>query len=377
MVNSKNSIKKYPHLLYSYIVEKLESFALKTALVGISLFIPSIVFNDSFITFILDRIGEAFIIAGVIAYFVERHHLSLIIKGTSKSIIDEIINQYFTRNQVIDFILECTKKLNSIENIDEELYDLYSEHGILELANEPQRSGLSIVLEKFSDSDTEENKFILRRKLQYTAKNEANIENRYKLINEDGMVSFLEFPLDEINNVEEIINNISNDINFEFFSSFEIENSNSNHERVNIKPIFLDKNDFDMRKCKPKQHTNLRKFKPQIYALYETIRKSPDKTMIRFEFIFNVKIPPQQNLQIFLDIIYSASYFDIFTYEFISYTKGVLFRLDLGKEFETKIGEVLIGAPTVFEKSDTEISHDGWIMPHSSITATWKRLNIE
>jgi hypothetical protein len=59
--------------------------------------------------------------------------------------------------------------------------------------------------------------------------------------------------------------------------------------------------------------------------------------------------------------------------EFISYTKGVTFELQLGDNFETKIDEILIGVPNPPIKSNSKLKYNGWILPHSSISGIWRR----
>ncbi len=69
-----------------------------------------------------------------------------------------------------------------------------------------------------------------------------------------------------------------------------------------------------------------------------------------------------------------VSDYDLWTYEFISYTKGVRCELHFDEEFETKIEDVLIGVPIPTIKSDNKLTYNGWIMPHSSISVSWRRL---
>jgi len=49
---------------------------------------------------------------------------------------------------LIGFILKGIRNLNKYEEIDNEIYSLYEKHGLLELAEEPRMSNLSIIFKK-------------------------------------------------------------------------------------------------------------------------------------------------------------------------------------------------------------------------------------
>ena len=86
-----------------------------------------------------------------------------------------------------------------------------------------------------------------------------------------------------------------------------------------------------------------------------------------------MRIPPGEFIDLCFSIKGIVSDYDLWTYEFISYTKGVTFDLQLGDDFETRIEEVLIGGPNPPIKSNSKLKYNGWILPHSSISGAWRR----
>ena len=119
------------------------------------------------------KVGEAFILSGFVVFVLEEHPLALMVKDVSKSIIDEIIDRHFTRNELIGFILKGIKNLNKYEHIDDEIYALYEKYGLLELTDEPRRSNVSIIFKKEGEVEGEKDKIILSRIYDYRATNEA------------------------------------------------------------------------------------------------------------------------------------------------------------------------------------------------------------
>jgi len=143
---------------------------------------------------LLGKVGEAFILSVFVVFVLEEHPLALMVKDVSKSIIDEIIDRHFTRNELIGFILKGIKNLNKYEHIDTEIYDLYEKYGLLELTDEPRRSNVSIIFKKEGEVEGEKNKIILSRIYDYRATNEAQEGGNSKLINRDGLVAFFDSP---------------------------------------------------------------------------------------------------------------------------------------------------------------------------------------
>jgi len=323
------------------------------------------------------KVGEAFILSGFVVFVLEEHPLALMVKDVSKSIIDEIIDRHFTRNELIGFILKGIKNLNKYEHIDTEIYDLYEKYGLLELTDEPRRSNVSIIFKKEGEVEGEKNKIILSRIYDYRATNEAQEGGNSKLINRDGLVAFFDSPIPEIMNEteDEILKNIHKylDISFKFSTSFEISGYICNKGLLPLEPVFLNRNDFDLEKCRPIIYSNNKEFRPELYVVYEIIIQSDGNRLLKLNAYFNVKIPPKEYIELFFEVKGIVPVFDIWTYEFISFTKGATFELQLGDDFETKINEVLIGVPNPPIKSNSKLKYNGWIMPHSSISGTWRR----
>jgi len=332
----------------------------------------------SIIIELFGKIGEAFILSGFVVYVLEEHSLALTVKDVSRSIIDEIIDRYFSRNELIEFIFRGIKNLNKYEHIDDEIYELYKKHGLLELTDEPHRSNVSIILKKEGEVAGEKDKIILNRIYDYRAMNEARQGGNVKLVNKDGLIAFVDAPvLEEIGDTDdEILKHIGKyfDINFKFSTSFEVGGLMCNKNLLPFVPVFLPHKDFDVENCRPKNQSNKTKdFKPELYAVYEVLSQSDANKIIKLNLYFNLRIPPGEFIDLCFEIKGIVSDYDLWTYEFISYTKGVTFEMALGDEFETKIEEVLIGSPNPPIKSNTKLKFNGWILPHSSISGAWRR----
>ena len=377
--------------IFKDLFEKRKSLAVKVGLIGVILLLVSLLSKEmipisqptgfshilNVIIELLGKVGEAFILSGFVVFVLEEHPLALMVKDVSKSIIDEIIDRHFTRNELIGFILKGIKNLNKYEHIDTEIYDLYEKYGLLELTDEPRRSNVSIIFKKEGEVEGEKNKIILSRIYDYRATNEAQEGGNSKLINRDGLVAFFDSPIPEIMNEteDEILKNIHKylDISFKFSTSFEISGYICNKGLLPLEPVFLNRNDFDLEKCRPIIYSNNKEFRPELYVVYEIIIQSDGNRLLKLNAYFNVKIPPKEYIELFFEVKGIVSDYDLWTYEFISYTKGVTFELLLGDDFETKIEEVLIGVPNPPIKSNSKLKYNGWIMPHSSISGTWRR----
>jgi|GEM_PF-5167453 len=131
--------------IFNILHEKINIFAIQLGLAGIIFLFSSIILDElimnpalsvelyRIIILFIEKIGELLIVAGFVSFILEKHNISQITEQLSTSIINEIINSYFTREKLLDFIKHCIKNLNKFEKIDDEIYGLYSEHGILEL----------------------------------------------------------------------------------------------------------------------------------------------------------------------------------------------------------------------------------------------------
>ena len=383
---------KRKHSIFKDLYEKRRSLAVKIGLMGVILLLISLLAREmvpveaptgiwhvlSIIIELFGKVGEAFILSGFVVFVLEEHSLAHTVKDVSRSIIDEIIDRHFTRNELIEFIFRGIKNLNKYEHIDDEIYDLYKKHGLLELTDEPHRSNASIILKKEGEVEGEKDKIILNRIYDYRAMNEARDGGNVKLINKDGLVAFFDAPIPDISadTEDEIMKHIKKyfDIDFKFSTSFEMSGLMCNRNLLPLVPIFLSQNDFDIENCKPKSYgTEAREFKPELYAVYEILSQSDANKVLKLNLYFNARIPPGEFIDLCFAIKGIVSDYDLWTYEFISYTKGVTFDMQLGDDFETRIEEVLIGVPNPPIKSNSKLKYNGWIMPHSSISGTWRR----
>ena len=375
--------------IFKDLYEKRRSLAVKIGLVGVIFILISLLAHEmipiqqptgvwhiaNIIIELLGRVGEAFILSGFVVFVLEQHPLAIMVKDVSRSIIDEIIDKYFQKNELIGFILRGIKNLNKYENIDDEIYKLYERYGLLELTDEPRRSNVSITFKKEGDVEGETDKIMLRRIYDYRATNEAREGGGSKLVNRDGLVAFFDSPVPKVTEGEEeiIFEDIRKylDVQFKFSTSFEINGSKGN--LMPLLPVFIPVKDFDLDNCRPKDQGDAKEFKAELYCIYELLNQNDDESLLKLNFYFNVKIPPKEFIELFFEVKGIVSDFDLWTYEFISYTKGVTFELQFGDEFDTKIEYVLIGVPTSPMKTNTKLKYNGWIMPHSSISGSWRR----
>lgn len=383
----------YKKSIFKDLFEKRRSLAVKIGLTGIIFLLFSLLAKElipisqptgilhilNVIIELFGKVGEAFILSGFVVFVLEEHPLAMMVKDVSKSIIDEIIDRHFTRNELIGFILKGTRNLNKYEQVDDEIYSLYEKHGLLELSEEPRTSNLSIIFKKEGEVEGENDKIILSRIYDYMVKNEAKEGSASKLINRDGLVAFFDFAVQglttEEEGEEEILKNIHKyqDISFKFSTSFEISGYMCNKNLTPLEPVYIRRNDFDLENCRPHNSKNETEIKPRLFVVYDIISQSDGNKILKLNAYFNIEIPPKEFIELFFEVKGIVPVFDLWTYEFISYTKGATFELQLGDDFETKIEEVLIGVPNPPIKSNSKLKYNGWIMPHSSISGTWRR----
>lgn len=374
--------------IFKDLYERRRSLAVKIGLVGVILILISLLAGEmlqlqqttgvwhvvNVIIELFGRVGEAFILSGFVVFVLEEHPLALMVKDVSKSIIDEIIDKHFQKNELIEFIFRGIKNLNKYENIDDEIYKLYERYGLLELTDEPRRSNVSIIFKKEGDVEGEKNRIMVSRIYDYRATNEAREGGSSKLVNRDGLVAFFDSAVPKVTEGEEkiIFEDIRKylDVQFKFSTSFGINGSKAT--LLPLAPVFMPVKDFDIDNCKAKQG-EVKEFKPELYGIYEIVNQNDSESLLKLNFYLNVKIPPREFMELFFEVKGIVSDYDLWTYEFISYTKGVTFELQFGDEFDTKIEDVLIGVPTSPMKTNTKLKYNGWIMPHSSISGTWRR----
>ncbi|MGZ3955893.1 MAG: hypothetical protein ACXVLT_14860 [Flavisolibacter sp.] len=351
----------YKKSIFKDLFEKRRSKAVKIGLTGIIFLLLSLLAKESIpisqptgislipnvIIELFGKVGEAFILSGFVVFVLEEHPLTLMVKDVSRSIIDEIIDRHFTRNELIGFILKGIRNLNKYEEIDDEIYSLYEKHGLLELAEEPRMSNLSIIFKKEGEVEGENDRIVLNRMYDYMAKNEAKVGGNSKLINRDGLVAFFDSAVPGLTTEEEeeILKNIRKyqDISFKFSTSFEISGYTCNKNLTPLEPVYIRRNDFDLENCRPNNSKNETEIKPELFVVYEIMSQSDGNKILKLNAYFNIKIPPKEFIELFFEVKGVVPVFDLWTYEFISYTKGATFELQLGDDFETKIEKVLIG----------------------------------
>ena len=301
--------------IFKELYEKRRSLAVKIGLVGVIFILISLLAHEmmpiqqptgvwhiaNIIIELLGRVGEAFILSGFVVFVLEQHPLAMMVKDVSKSIIDEIIDKYFQKNELIGFILRGIKNLNKYENIDDEIYKLYERYGLLELTDEPRRSNVSIIFKKEGDVEGERDKIMLRRIYDYRATNEAREGGSSKLVNRDGLVAFFDSPVPKVTEGEEeiIFEDIRKylDVQFKFSTSFEINGSKGN--LLPLLPIFIPAKDFDIDNCRPKDQGDAKEFKAELFCIYELLNQNDAESLLKLNFYFNVKIPPKEFIELF------------------------------------------------------------------------------
>jgi hypothetical protein len=301
----------------------------------------------------------------------EINQLKDVFESSLKSVFDDCLSNY-SRSDLIKHIIMCTSKLNKFETIDAQIYKLYQEHGLLELADEPRKTNLTIVYKKSGEI---EDKVKLKIIQDYRASNEAKIDSTKKKLNRNGLITFFTLELD-LKNLDENI--ISEEIYkhlktiIKFTSSFPINGTIYDNKELVPKYILPEK-EFDYKNIKKKDESDDSISIPTIYGVYKEKEKNN-----RFELALyiNIEIPPNEYVDFNIETEEIVSSFDLWTYEFISWTKGVQLELKFGDEFETNIEYVLTGG-TPSEISDSYLKYNGWIMPHSSISFAWKKKNME
>jgi len=287
--------------------------------------------------------------------------------------IEETIAEY-SREDLIDFIIKCsTSSLNKFEYINDEIINLYKEHGLLELADKPQRSHFQIIyaLEKIISDDIIKVKYIV----DYLATNEAyKNKGENKFVNGDGMVSFSSMDIKDLDEskipskIQEYMNPL-----LILEASFSIGDKGPGHKHV-FYPEYIREEDFDTKKLINKGD-NETKSEPKLYGVYKA---SKEDSRLDLKLYLNIKIPPQENIRVHIESEDSYPDFYIVSQDFSSWTDCVEFELQgFDKEFDTDITytiPLLEGRKPNIEKK-AKLTYLGWIMPHSSISAAWKKKN--
>ncbi len=293
------------------------------------------------------------------------------VPSSVKSFYDECMSKY-SREELINLLMTCTQRLNQFEYIDDEIYKLYQEHGLLELANEPQKSKLKLIFKRVT-RDIEKDKIVLKIIQDFRLTNESKKGGSNKKINADGLVSFFNIDLKSLDMTklsDEIEKHLQTSIRFT--ASFPIYGSQ--YENVDLKPdFFIPAKDFDYDHIRKKGDNEI-KSKPTLYAVYK-VSKLEDYYLLDIGLYLDVEIPPEEYINLYIITEEIVPDFYLWAYEFISWTNGVDFQLELGDEFETDICYLIPGEkPSILTR--TKFKYNGWIMPHSAISMVWRRKNI-
>lgn len=291
------------------------------------------------------------------------------VEKTSKSFIDAYIGR-FSRDELIDFMMKCTEKMNKFENISSSIYRLYRKHGLLELANEPRKSSLSLVYR--NDGEIEGDKIKLTVIQDYMATNEAKLKTaKNKRLNGNGLVAYLGLDVNELdeNKISEEIRRLFN-TNLKFTASFPI--CGIEYKDKELCPyLIISQDDFDDKKCTKKGEVDNEHIEPKLYGVYK-ISKQKEYYKVNLGLYFNIEIPPQDHIDFHIETQVIVPNFYLWVYEFVTWTNGVDFKLDFDDEFETDIGYVLTGGtPSYITRK--QLIYNEWIIPHSSISAVWKK----
>jgi hypothetical protein len=293
------------------------------------------------------------------------------VPSSLKSFYDECMSKY-TRDELIGLLMTCTQKLNQFEYIDDEIYKLYQEHGLLELANEPQKSKFKLIFNT-ETREIEKDKIVLNIIQDFRLTNEAKKGGSNKKVNANGLVAFFSRDLtisDWTKLSDEIAKHLQTSIRFT--ASFPIFNSHYENREL-VPDFFIPAEDFDYERIRKKGDNEI-KSKPILYAVYK-VSKLEDYNLLNIGLYLDVEIPPEEYINLYIVTKEIVPDFYLWTYEFISWTNGIDFELELGDEFETDIGYMIPGEkPSIMTR--TKFKYNGWIMPHSTISMVWRRKNI-
>ncbi|MCK5642854.1 MAG: hypothetical protein KAJ19_18740 [Gammaproteobacteria bacterium] len=286
----------------------------------------------------------------------------------SKSKIEEIIAQY-SREKMMDFILECSDNhLNKYETIDDEILKLYRKHGLLELESEPQKSMMQVKYRY--EKEIEDDLILVTYFRNYRATNEAKKDSKInKFVNGNGLIGFT--SLDFITNLDQ--NKISEEIIryinpvLKLTASFELNGLKPGEEFQLFPASIIPENEFDFKILRRDAKSN-----PTLYGVYNVSKKGKNYKIGLYLYL-DVEIPPKQHIDVHIETKQRLPNFYIMSDEFLSWTNGINYELQFSEEFNTDISYSIPGEPPSKATKD-ELIYKGWIMPHSSISATWKKL---
>lgn len=373
--------KKSGFSIFETVSELREQLAIFLGLFGIILLLLSIAipepYKSNLVLIFVGRLGEVLITTGLIVYIIEHHTISrFLTKEISISIIQDLFRYYFNKEEMEDLIVKFTRQLNRYETIDEDVWELYKRHGIVELFSEPVREDLHITYKYLGDVENAQDSIYLFKHWSFRAKNTAKQtlrEDLSKKINKNGLIHGTRIPVDASFNTEkEEVKKYIQQQSKLFFNKT-LSGAGGVIEKTKMKPDYFHESDFDKDNGLPKN------FKPTeqinlflVYGIDDVSRIDGRKYLI-IELYLNEKIPPGGSLGIEFSYQAIVPDFNISTFDFQSYTLGFCFLLDFGDMFKTDVGERIIGKGLLANKSEKGLTFAGWIMPHSAVSCAWCR----
>jgi len=277
---------------------------------------------------------------------------------------------YLTKNQMRDLIINLTDDLYQYENIPPEVMELHKMYAIPDLFNEPFREDLDIKISYLNQIEHKPDFFTCQRSWSFRVLNTARSdtkEKNYKLINKNGLIHAISIPIfDELllnGNDEKIKEHLQKYLDVEF-------NCLRESNIINYPPFFISYEEFDGVERVPKDSDD-----NKLYAVYQLQLDEAQEKRIRISFYFDILIPPGESLGITLKYKSISKNFNIIHLDFPSYTNGFNFELDFGDKFMTDIGLSILGRGHISRRSKNNLSYSGWILPHSSISCSWCKIN--
>ena len=329
---------------------------------------------------LLGRIGEVFITAGIFIWIIEHYTINkLLTKEISISIIQDLFRYYLNKEEMKNLIVKFTRELNQYETIDEDIWELYERHGIVELFTEPIREDLHIRFKYMGDATECDNSIKLNKHWTFRAKNTAKKTSKgeSKRINRNGRIHGTQilvdksFPCDK----EKIQEFIQTTVNFLFYKT--LSSAGGIIEKKTLEPHYIHKEEFDNEIGLPKNSKLIDSdlTDPTLFLVFDIddySRIDENKYLI-MDIYLTEKIPPSSGLGIEFSYDTIVKDFNISTFDFQSYTCGFSFSLECFDKFKTDVGERIIGKGFVSNKTDKSMTYSGWILPHSSLSCAWSR----
>jgi len=380
--NMKPPISRFQIVFLLRQIHAWQIAAIGFGIFSISLYIKLYIVNEPwvFITELFYRTGESLIVVGLIGYILEHHTISkYVTEEMTGSILDDIFKNYFSRDQMKDFITKFILYYNKYEHIEPDVESLLQEHGIPEMTDKPRKENVKLTVEYAGEIEESEGLIYIKKSHYYRAFNAAKKLPHvdYKFLNKSGMIYgtttlFHEGLFDK--------SNIEPSIKKHFQISFKLRPSFSNgevkadkwHKVENI--ICRQECKFDLNKCKARETTSL----PKLYLVYNILsdERVDGKDYLEVSLYSNIAIPPQEHVDIEISVTQPSQDSDIVQHNIISYIHNLSYELKFDETvFKTGVDENIIGKGRgLSEKSAKGFRYTGWILPHSSLSCFWSRI---